>query len=219
MNATPISVFLVDDHALVRRSVGECLDRETDITVVGEAGAAHEAVAAVARLLPSIVLMDIDMPGQSCFEAAHAIKQKSPDTRVIFLSAFFHDRYIEQALKVQALGYLTKGEPPEAVITAVRAVAAGEVYYSPEVLERVVVDDHGVRLVEAGQSRISLLTRREVEVLQQIARGHSKKEIAALLHLSVKTVQNHTHSLMIKLGIHDRVHLARFAIREGLAEA
>ena len=216
---SPISVFLVDDHALVRRTVSEYLNREMDITVVGEAGTAHDAVADVARLLPDVVLMDIDMPGQSCFEAVRTMKQKSPDTRVIFLSAFFHDRYIEQALEVQALGYVTKGESPETVAGAVRAVVAGEVYYSPEAMERVVVDNQGVRLVEAGQSRASLLTRREVEVLQQIARGLSKKEIAAILYLSVKTVQNHTNNLMVKLGIHDRVHLARFAIREGLAEA
>lgn len=214
-----ITVVLADDHALVRSTLAARLAQEPNINVVAEVPTAHEGTAAALRLLPDVVLMDIDMPGQCCFEAARNIHARCPDTRVIFLSAFFHDRYIEQALAAQAVGYLTKSEPPEKVIAAVQAAAAGEVCFSPEILERIVIDATGPKLNRPLQSRSSLLTARELEILRQIARGLAKKEIAAMLHISVKTVENHTHSLMTKLAIHDRVHLARFAIREGLAEA
>lgn len=213
-------MLLVDDHALLRQTLSYRLNLEPDIKVVGDVSNAQEAVQAAGRLLPNVVVFDIDMPGQSCFDAAKLIYQKSPESHILFLSAFFHDRYIEQALEVQAVGYLTKGEPPENLVRAVRAVATGEVYFSEQVLGRIVVDQHGARLRQgAGRSLTSLLTARELEVLRQIARGLAKKEIAELLHISLKTVENHTHSLMTKLAIHDRVMLARFAIREGLAEA
>jgi DNA-binding NarL/FixJ family response regulator len=114
---------------------------------------------------------------------------------------------------------VTKGEPPEVVLSAVRTVAGGGVYFSPQVQERLVVDSTGVHLAAEGATRASTLTSREMEVLRYIARGLSKKDIAAIMHLSVKTVDNHSTSLMSKLNIHDRVELARYAIREGLAEA
>jgi DNA-binding NarL/FixJ family response regulator len=104
------------------------------------------------------------------------------------------------------------------VVKAVRTVAAGGVYFSPEVQARIVVDSNGARLAAAGTTRASTLTARELEVLRYIARGLSKKDIAGIMHLSVKTVDNHSTSLMTKLNIHDRVELARYAIREGLAE-
>ncbi|MEK6238629.1 MAG: response regulator transcription factor [Planctomycetales bacterium] len=214
-----ISVLLVDDHALFRQPLAAKLTDEEGFVVVGDVGSAHEAVAEVARLSPDVVLMDVDMPGQSCFEAAKDIHRKSSGSQIIFLSAFFHDRYIEQALSVNALGYLTKNEPVEKVISAIRSVAAGEVYFSPEVISRIVVDEHGARLADDRRSLASLLTAREVEVLRHVARGLSKKEIADALHISVKTVENHTQNLMTKLDIHDRVKLALYAVREGLSEA
>jgi DNA-binding NarL/FixJ family response regulator len=216
-----ITVVLADDHALLRQTLADRLRREPDIDVVGEVSTAQEAVQAVLRFHPQVVVMDIDMPGQSCFDAARNILARSPETQILFLSAFFHDRYIEQAIEVQALGYVTKSEPPENVVRAVRAAAKGLAYFSPEVMERIVVEAGGAHLRnrEGGKSLITLLTARELEVLRQISRGLAKKEIAELLHISVKTVENHTHSLMSKLAIHDRVKLARFAIREGLAEA
>jgi DNA-binding NarL/FixJ family response regulator len=217
-----ITVVLADDHALLRQMLAYRLNLEPDIEVVGEVSTAEEAVQAVLRFHPRVVVMDIDMPGQSCFYAAEQILSSSPETQILFLSAFFHDRYIEQALEVQALGYVTKGEPPENVVLAVRAAAQGEAYFSPEVMERIVVDARGAHLrrrADSAKALISLLTVRELEILRQISRGLAKKEIAELLHVTVKTVENHTHSLMTKLSIHDRVHLARFAIREGLAEA
>lgn len=213
-----ITVLLADDHALVRESLGSWLKAAGDIKVIGEVGSADEAVAVAVREKPDIVLIDIDMPGLLAFDAVRTIRTRCPGTRVVVLSGFFHDRYIEDALAAEASGYITKGEPADAVVRAVRTVAAGGVYFSPEVQSRIVVDSTGVRLAAAGTTRASTLTPRELEVLRYIARGLSKKDIAGIMHLSVKTVDNHSTSLMTKLNIHDRVELARYAIREGLAE-
>jgi len=213
------SILIVDDHALVRNMLAERVAASTDLCVVGVAGDAETALNEAIRLKPDIVVMDIDMPGMVCFDAARVIRSRCPDTRILFLSAFFHDRYIEQALAVEASGYATKNEPPEALIKAIRAVASGETYYSAEVLSRVVVTSSGVSLPEGRHSRTSTLTERELEILRYLVRGLAKKEIAELMHISVNTVNRHSDSIMAKLDIHDRVQLACFAIREGLAEA
>ena len=214
-----VKILLVDDHRLVRDSLGERLEREPGLTVVARSASADEAVRKSVELQPDVVLMDIDMPGLICFDAVRKIHAIRPEVKVIFLSAFVQDRYIEQALEVRANGYLSKGEAPEAVVAAVREVAAGGAYFSPEVSSRIVVDARGARLVRESKSRASTLTGREAEILHYIARGLSKKEIAKTMGISVKTVDRHTTNLMTKLDIHDRVELTRFAIREGLAEA
>lgn len=216
----PIRIVLVDDHALVRETLRDRLSSEPDLTVVGTASNAADAVELAVRTSPEVLLMDIDMPGLSCFEAARSIKDALPDTSIIFLSAFSHDRYIESALASGASGYLTKDEHPDTVVQAVRAAARQVAYFSPRVQARIVVDTTGVRLGEgASVSRAGRLTARELEVVRYLARGLPKKEIAVTMGVSVKTVSRHAENIMEKLDIHDRVELARFAIREGLAEA
>src|SRR5262249_9206055 len=160
--------------------------------------------ARLARLLrPDVVVLDIDMPGLLCFDAARTIRTLCPDTQVVFLSAFFHDRYIEQALSVRAAGYVVKGEPPESVLQAIRAAATGGSYFSPEVQSRILFDSGGPRVAHEQTSRASSLTPREVEVLRYLARGLAKKEIARIMHISMNTVNRHATSLMSKLDIHD----------------
>jgi DNA-binding NarL/FixJ family response regulator len=212
-----IKVLLADDHTLVRRSVARMLHETPSITVVAEVANADEAIAAALRYQPNVVVLDIDMPGIASFDAARTITARVPGVKILFLSAFTHDRYIEAALAAGALGYLTKNEPPEKVAEAIRTVAVGQCYFSPEVQARLVIDSDGVHLAQSA-SRAASLTNREVEVLRYIARGLSKKEIAKTMHLSVKTVENHSASIMARLNIHDRVELTRFAIREGLIE-
>lgn len=213
-----IRVLLADDHALVRETLARWLREADDMHIVGEVGSADEAVALAVREHPDVVLLDIDMPGLLAFDAARTIRARCPQTRIIMLSGFFHDRFIEDALQAQASGYVTKTESADTVLRAVRTVAGGGTYFSPEVQARIVVDRHGARLARQHMTRASLLTARELEVLRYIARGLSKKDIAALMQLSVKTIDNHCTNLMTKLDIHDRVELARFAIREGIAE-
>ena len=214
-----ISVLLADDHALVLRMLRDRLDNEPDITVVAAVGSADEAVGELARLKPDVIIMDINMPGMSCFEAARIIRARCPKARMIFLSSFFNDSYIDQALAVEAAGYLTKSEPPEAVVEAIRAAHKGLRHFSADVEARLVVEEGGIRLAKKGRSRAATLSGRELEVLRYVARGLSRKEIARVARISPETAHRHTINLMRKLEIHDRVELARFAIREGLAEA
>jgi len=214
-----IKVLLADDHTLLRSAVARVLHNSASLTVVAEAGTTDDAIAAAIRYGPNVAVLDIDMPGVAAFDAARTIIARCPGTKVLFLSAFTHDRYIEAALAAGALGYISKNESPEKVIDAIRTVAAGQCYFSPEVQERLVIESDGVRLAHEARGRAGTLTNREMEVLRYIAGGMSKKEIAKTMHLSVKTIENHSASIMTRLDIHDRVELTRFAIREGLIEA
>ncbi|MDH3628608.1 MAG: response regulator transcription factor [Acidobacteriota bacterium] len=214
-----IAVLLVDDHSLVREMLVDRLSREQDIQIVGTASNGDDAIVRAGESQPDIVLMDIDMPGTHCFSAARQIRQQCPETRVLYLSAFFNDRYISDALESEGTGYITKDEPPEIVLKAIRLAASGMAYFSPRVQERLVIDETGMSLGDGTRTKASTLTQRELETVRYIARGMSKKEIAALIKVSVKTVEMHTQNAMNKLDIHDRVDLARYAIREGLAQA
>ena len=214
-----ISVLLADDHALILNTLRDRLDRESDLTVVAAVQSTNDAVREAMRAHPDVLVMDIDMPGMSCFEAAAAIRKTCPDVQTVFLSSFYNDAYIDQALSVEAAGYVTKSEPPEVVIAAIRAAHAGHRHFSADVEARIVVDDTGPRIGECGRSRASTLSHREMEILRYLARGLPQKEIADITHRSVKTIHKHCQNIMLKLDIHDRVELARFAIREGLAEA
>ncbi len=215
----PITLLLADDHELVRKALRDRFNLEEDMEVVADVGTADEAVTEAINHKPKVAVLDVDMPGQVAFDAAKTIMARCPETRVIFLSAFFHDRFIEQALTVEASGYVTKSEPLEIILSAIRSVVSGISYYSQDVQSRIVFDAGQARLASRPQTRVSTLSSRELEVLRYIAQGLSKKEIAATMHLSVKTIEVHATNLMNKLSIHDRVELARYAIREGLTEA
>ena len=213
-----IRVLLVDDHALLRESLKGRLAQEQGITVIGAGASADEAIELARELRPDVVLMDIDMPGSDCFAAASRLRGICPQTRIVFLTAYAHDRYIEAALEAGAVGFLTKSEPPERVVAAIRAAAVNRVSYSADVQARLVIDDDRPRLANAVKTRVSTLTQRETETLRYVARGVSKGEVARLMHVSPRTVDRHTENLMRKLGIHDRLMLAHYAIREGLIE-
>ena len=214
-----ISVLLADDHELIGRMLSSLLESEDDMQVVGSLSNSDDAIQEAIRLAPDVCVLDIDMPGPSCFDAARTITTRCPNTKIIFLSAYVQDRFIQQALDVGAAGYVSKTESPQTVLKAIRAAAAGDAYFSADVQERIAIDSSGARLVHAKPTPFSKLTPRELEVLQHIAMGLSKKEIAKKLHISTNTVDNHTNHLMAKLKIHDRVGLARLAIRERLVSA
>lgn len=214
--ADPITVLLADDHSLVRDMLARTLVRE-GMQVVASVDTTDGAETYGRSEQPDVAVLDIDMPGRSIFDVARSIRETSPDTRTIFLSAFVHDHYIEQALSVEASGYLTKAEPPEVVVASIRKVVGGAASFSTEVLDRIVIGESGARL--AGRhARVALLTDREREVLGYVARGLQQKQIATLTGISIKTVQHHVTHVMEKLEIHDRVELTRFAIREGVIE-
>lgn len=214
-----ITVLVVDDHTLFRESLVKQIEKELDITVVGTASNGDEAMEQALNCKPDVILMDIDMPGMLCFDAARQIRARLPDTRIVFVSSFFNDSYIEQALRIEANGYLTKMEPLDVLFLAIRKAASDGVYFSDDVKSRIVFGSDGATLRHKPTSRLSTLSPRELEVLRYIARGLPKKDIARVMHVSHKTVDNHTSRLMNKLAIHSRVELTRYAIREGLAEA
>lgn len=211
-----ISVLVSDDHALLREMLCRRLNEEPGIKVVACTASAEEAIAAAKSVMPDIAIMDIEMPGVSAFEAVKEIRNASPKTKVIYLSAFVHDGYIQSALDARASGYLTKSEESDEIVQAIRSVANGFTSFSREVRSRLVLEGDGARLADHAYTRAQLLTKREVEILGYLARGMAKKEVARTLKISVKTVDAHTAHIMEKLDIHDRVELARFAVREGL---
>jgi DNA-binding NarL/FixJ family response regulator len=215
----PIRIVIADDHRVVRESIIEMLNAEPDFEVVGSGSDAEQALEIIQDTEPDIALFDIDMPGLTCFDAIRRLRRRQPRCKVVFLSAFFHDHYIQQAIALEARGYVTKCEPYKNLAQAIRQAAADRVYFSPEVRMRILADTAGAKLSHRSKTRLASLSPREVDVLRLLARGDTKKEIGRLLHISVKTVEGHTQSLMKKLDIHDRVALARYAIREGLAEA
>lgn len=213
-----ISVLVADDHGLVRETLSAWLQVAPDIAVVATAANGKEAVARAEEFTPDVALLDIEMPGMDGFEVARLIKKSCPATRIVFLSAFHSDRYIDMALQLEASGYVVKSEPPATVASAIRAVAAGGVFFSPEVQERIVVDSSGLRLASSSdKSRLATLTPREFEILRHVARGLSNKDIAKAAEISVHTVERHIANLMARLDIHRRVELAQLALREGFA--
>jgi DNA-binding NarL/FixJ family response regulator len=214
-----ISILIADDHDSVRELLKDKLETQPDMKVVAHVPDAEAAVAAAADTKPAVILMDIDMPGLSAFDAAERIAARCPNSRVVFFTAFVRDHFIERAIAVRAWGYVTKTERADAVIKAVRDVSRGFTYFSPEVQSRLVMGRRGPQLATQEQSLASTLTPREREVLTYIAKGLPKKDIADTMCVSIKTVDYHCTNLMDKLRIHDRVELARFAIREGLVQA
>ncbi|UCG31580.1 MAG: response regulator transcription factor [Phycisphaerales bacterium] len=216
MEDKTLKILIVEDHVLTRTAIADRLEREPGMTVVGSTGDADQAVESAFRLEPDVVLMDVNLRGRPGFSAARRISLGVPGVRLIFVSAFTHDCYIQEALDMQAAGYVTKHEEPGVLVTAIRSAVAGERFFSPRVRERLVTTATGLQVAPPSGTRASTLTPREVEVLRDVAQGLAKKQIAARLRLSVKTVDRHCCNLMDKLNIHDRVELARFAIREGL---
>lgn len=210
------AVFLVDDHAMMREPLASMLQAEGSFDVVGSAASAGAALPLIRERQPDIVLMDIDMAGLQCFEAAHIIRAACPMTQLIFLSAFVTDHFIDRALEVQARGYVTKFESPERIIQAIREVAAGGAFFSEQVRSRIVIDGHAASLSALSRSRVATLTRREREMVAYYARGLAQKEIADLIKIAKKTVEHHITNAMRKLDIHSKAELIRYAVREGI---
>lgn len=208
------SVIIADDHSLIRSALVALLNDSPGLHVVADVENADQALRETAKNRPDVVVLDIDMPGVNAFQAATEVRQISPKTEVIFLSGSCNDNFIESARASGARGYVYKGDDPEELVVAIRAVGRGGSFYSTSVSERIAT----MPGQKGGGSRLSLLSSRELETLRYIAKGLSKKEIAPLMHISVKTVDKHVTQLMTKLEIHDRVGLSRYAIREGLIE-
>jgi DNA-binding NarL/FixJ family response regulator len=215
-----IRVLLVDDHTIVRQGLRLLLEAEQDITVVGEAETGRQAVQMTRKLLPDIVLMDIAMPALSGLEATRQIAKEVPATRVLVLSSYSDDEYVEKLTEAGAAGYLLKQTAAAELIKAVREARKGNAYFSPAISRRLL-DQYRDALLGGGpvRKRSDRLTTREAEVLQMIAEGRRNKYIASELCLSIKTVEKHRQQVMKKLNIHDIAGLTRYAISKGIIES
>ena len=209
-------LLLVDDHRILRESLAAQVANHPKVSHVDQADNADEALAAVREIPPDLILMDIEMPGINPFEATRTIHQTAPNCKVIFLTGHDYDSHVEQAIAAQAAGYVVKRDGLEILMDAITKVAEGGLFFSQAILERLVIDNRQLKLSRPKSDAVAALSRRERELLSLLGKGATLKEAAAQMHVSYKTADNQKTSLMRKLNIHDRVELARFAIREGL---
>jgi DNA-binding NarL/FixJ family response regulator len=209
-----IRILLADDHGLVRAGIRLMIAQQTDMEVVGESDNGRGAVELSKKLLPNVVLMDISMPDLNGIDATRQIIALIPAPRVIALSGHTDQRSVVDVLRAGAGGYVVKNAPAEELMRAIRIVAEGKVYLSPQIAGDVL---DGLRRQPAiGAPEFIALSPREREVLQLIAEGKSTKQIATALNLSKKTVDNHRAHLMSKLKVSTLAELIKYAIREGL---
>jgi DNA-binding NarL/FixJ family response regulator len=211
----PISVLLVDDHAIVREGLRALLQARGDLVVVGEAGDGVEALATVEQLAPDVVVMDISMPRLNGIDATAEIRRRFPKTQVVMLSVHATSEHVFRALQAGAAGYVLKESVGQEVVDAIRTVAAGRRYLSTRIAE-VVNPGMGVGGRLPARSPLDSLSQREREVLQLVVESWSSAEIGERLALSPKTVETYRGRIMAKLGIHDLPGLVRFAIKHGM---
>ncbi|TVT24364.1 response regulator transcription factor [Amycolatopsis acidiphila] len=215
------SVLIADDEPLLRLGFRLVLESQPDLTVVGEAADGAAALTRTAELDPDVVLMDVRMPGVDGIDATRAIVREHPRSKVLILTTFDLDEYAFAGLKAGASGFLLKNVPPEDLLSAIRAVAAGDAVVAPSVTRRLL-DAMADQLPDPGHPergqdpRLARLTEREVEVLTQLAGGLSNAEIAAALTVSEATVKTHVGRLLGKLDLRDRVQAVVFAYQIGL---
>jgi DNA-binding NarL/FixJ family response regulator len=223
MAPDPIRVLVVDDHAVVREGLRTFLELQDGIAVVGEAADGEQAVARAAELEPDVILMDLVMPQLDGIGAMRELRRRASSSRVIVLTSFLDDERLMPALQAGAAGYLLKDVEPAELARAVRSACADEALIDPTVAARLLHtlsgdgDREGRRGVGASAAdAISHLTRREHEVLELIALGHSNKRIARELEVAEKTVKTHVGHLLAKLGVADRTQAALLAVQAGL---
>jgi DNA-binding NarL/FixJ family response regulator len=208
-----ITVFLVDDHRILRDGLHILLDMQDDIEVIGEAENGKEAITRITNQEPNVVVMDITMPELNGIEAAQVIHETLPDTGIVILSIHSDLEHIFRALQAGAQGYLLKESAGSEVISAVRAVYLGRRYLSPSIRDTVMEAYMQGRRI---QSPLELLSMREREVLQLTVEGHTSAAIAEKMDLSPKTIETYRSRLMGKIGVHDLPELVRFAIKHGI---
>ena len=211
------TILIAEDHALLRAGMRALLSSEPDIEVIGEVDNGKEAVRLACSLSPTLILMDLNMPGSNGLEAIAEIKKRAPQIRILVITMHKTDEYIQEALRTGASGYILKESGHDELRTAIRTVLSGKVYLSPDVSERVVSGFlAGGNKPAPATSAWDTLTVREREVLKLVAEGHGNKHIADYLCLSIKTVEKHRSSLMRKLGLRNASMLTAYAIEKGI---
>jgi DNA-binding NarL/FixJ family response regulator len=215
MNAR-VRVLIADDHPLVRSGLRSLLERDGEFQVIAEATDGYEAIDLAVLHKPDVVLLDVGMPRLNGSDAAQGISQKVPAARIVMLSMHSDEGYVLRALKAGARGYLLKASPEADVLAAIRAVSAGNAYFSPSIT-KLLVEEYVVELRRRGvEDSYDLLSMREKEILQILASGKSNREIADQLFISVATVETHRNNIFQKLHLHNLAELILYAVRKGL---
>jgi DNA-binding NarL/FixJ family response regulator len=207
-------ILIADDHAIVRAGLRKVLDNEPDLTVVAEAQDGAEAVQRALQDDIDLVILDVSMPRLTGIQAALELHGRRPELRLLMLSMYDSEQFLFEALRAGASGYVLKSDADIDIVDACRAVMRGDSFVYPSALSALVRD----YVEQGGERSFEILTPRELEVLKLIAEAKSSKEIAALLVISVKTVERHRQNILDKLEMNDRVELTRYAIRRGLIQ-
>ncbi len=211
----PIRIVLVDDHAVLRAGLTALLNAEPDMTVVGAAGDGAESLQVAAALQPDVILLDINMPTMSGLEVLPQLRKATPTARILILTMHDDQTYLRQVLALGGSGYVLKQAADSELLTAIRTVYFGGTFLHPSHAQALL----SVATEPAVTDDLSILSERELEVLKLVALGHSNKEIADLLYLSVKTVETYKARVMEKLDLKSRAALVRFALKHGLLNA
>ncbi len=204
-------ILVVDDHPILREGLLQSINRERDLMVCGEAENAHQALGAISKLKPDLVLVDIGLPGKSGFELVKDVRTVHPEVPVLVLSMHDESLYAERVLRAGARGYIMKHERPAKLIEAIRSVLSGKAYVSEKMASRIL-DVFSGRRPKGSSVPLERLTDREFEILELIGRGKSSHEIAKALHLSVKTVDTHRTHLKGKLNLKSALQLTHYAV-------
>lgn len=212
----PIRILLADDHTVMRNGLRLLLERQRNLTVVGEASDGRETVRLAEQLSPDVVVMDIAMPNLNGIEAARQIMAAHPDLAIVILSMHSDESYVIRALKAGARAYLLKDSAEGDLIAAIHAITDGKSFFSPAI-SRILVEDYMRQLEQKHvEDTYELLTAREREILQLLAEGKANKEVAAMLNLSIYTVETHRTHILQKLNLHNVPELILYAVRKGI---
>ncbi|MBK0005088.1 MULTISPECIES: response regulator [Priestia] len=210
-----IKILIADDHHVVRKGLVFFLQTQPDLEIVGEASNGEEAVKLATSLEPHIVLMDLSMPVLDGIEATKELKKQAPHVQVMILTSFSDQDHVIPALEAGASGYQLKESDPDELVAAIRKLMNGENQLHPKVTTHLLT-----RLTKSSEKKVNFidhLTKREKDVLKEIAKGKSNKEIGAALHITEKTVKTHVSNILSKLGVQDRTQAALYAVQHGIS--
>ena len=214
-----ITVLLADDHGIVRKGIRSLLEQESWIKIVGEAEDGMEVLKKAGTLLPDILVLDISLPLLNGLEVARRLNKLQPEIKIIILSMHDSEELIYETLQAGVKGYILKKSAPDQLVSAIRAVSLGKSFFSPEISK--IIDE---RKIEQGQVignesiLVPALTGRETEILQLVAEGHSNREIAEILFISIKTVENHRSKIMEKMNFRNIADLIKYAVSKGIIQ-